>query len=198
MKAFLRISILINVLLGGYLLFRGGELFAADYFGTKEYAAEERSSGFLQPQEQVTDTDGLQVKADASDAAGTTEKSGTLQDSEKAQNIEKSDDTETADDTGAAIEHAEIYDPAQEPDSALAVSSGSVSSGSVSSNDPYFACILVQDGLLTVYDAQKRHVILYTDIELYDLPAQLQQEILDGKFVASQEELYHLLESYSS
>lgn len=62
----------------------------------------------------------------------------------------------------------------------------------------YYGCILAQDGLLTVYDSQRRHVILYTDIPLFDLPQEQQQEILTGKYVRSEEELYHLLESYSS
>ncbi len=61
-----------------------------------------------------------------------------------------------------------------------------------------YGCILVQDGLLTVYDGQRRHVILYTDIPLFYLSQEVQQEILDGKNVYSEEELYNLLESYSS
>ena len=61
-----------------------------------------------------------------------------------------------------------------------------------------YGCILAQDGLLTVYDSQRRHVILYTDIALFDLSPELQQEILEGKNVRSEEELYYLLESYSS
>ncbi len=63
---------------------------------------------------------------------------------------------------------------------------------------PYYGCILAQDGLLAVYDGERRHVILYTDISLFDLPEAMQQEILEGKYVTSEEELYHLLESYSS
>nr|MBQ8252398.1 hypothetical protein [Lachnospiraceae bacterium] len=71
------------------------------------------------------------------------------------------------------------------------------SSVSQNSNADY-GCILAQDGLLTVYDSQRRHVILYTDIPLFDLPQEQQQEILAGKYVQTEEELYHLLESYSS
>ena len=61
-----------------------------------------------------------------------------------------------------------------------------------------YGYILAQDGLLTVYDSERRHVILYTDISLFDLPQNVQQEILDGKEVRSEQELYNLLESYSS
>jgi len=68
----------------------------------------------------------------------------------------------------------------------------------VSGNGICYGCILAQDGLLTVYDGGRRHVILYTDISLFDLPQQQQQEILDGKEVYSEQELYNLLESYSS
>lgn len=69
---------------------------------------------------------------------------------------------------------------------------------SVSGNEMIYGCILAQDGLLTVYDGMRRHVILYTDISLFDLPEQEQQEILEGKNVASEQELFNLLESYSS
>ena len=68
----------------------------------------------------------------------------------------------------------------------------------VSQNGICYGYILAQDGLLTVYDGNRRHVILYTDISLFDLPEEIQQEILDGKEVASEQELYNLLESYSS
>lgn len=68
----------------------------------------------------------------------------------------------------------------------------------VSGNDGVYGCILAQEGLLTVYDGMRRHVILYTDISLFDLPENIQQEILEGKNVASEQELYNLLESYSS
>ena len=68
----------------------------------------------------------------------------------------------------------------------------------VSGNEGIYGCILAQEGLLTVYDGMRRHVILYTDISLFDLPETIQQEILEGKNVASEQELYNLLESYSS
>lgn len=68
----------------------------------------------------------------------------------------------------------------------------------VSGNEGVYGCILAQEGLLTVYDSMRRHVILYTDISLFDLPESVQQEILEGKNVASEQELYNLLESYSS
>lgn len=68
----------------------------------------------------------------------------------------------------------------------------------VSGNNAVYGCILAQEGLLTVYDGMRRHVILYTDISLFDLPQDVQQEILEGKNVASEQELYNLLESYSS
>lgn len=68
----------------------------------------------------------------------------------------------------------------------------------VSENGAWYGCILAQDGFLTVYDAQRRHVILYTDISLFDLSETVQQEIMNGKYVATQEELFQLLESYSS
>lgn len=68
----------------------------------------------------------------------------------------------------------------------------------VSGNGTCYGCILAQDGLLTVYDGDRRHVILYTDISVFDLSESVQQEIMEGKYVYSEQELYHLLESYSS
>ncbi len=92
----------------------------------------------------------------------------------------------------AELAEEEIKEPGK-----IYVSGAGESSVSENSTSCY-GCILAQDGLLTVYDEQKRHVILYTDIPLFDLPQDQQQEILEGKIIRTEEELYHLLESYSS
>lgn len=62
----------------------------------------------------------------------------------------------------------------------------------------YYACIVVEDEYLTVYDEFRKEILLYTDINLKNLPSDVQQEILDGKYVKTQKELYDFLESYSS
>ncbi len=55
-----------------------------------------------------------------------------------------------------------------------------------------------EEGYVIVYYADKETVYDTTDIRLEDLPANLQQEILEGKEMSSQRELYNFLESYSS
>ena len=62
----------------------------------------------------------------------------------------------------------------------------------------YYACIVAEDGYLTVYDGNRRQVILYTDIPVFSLPQAVQEEVMDGKYIQTEEELYNLLESYSS
>lgn len=55
-----------------------------------------------------------------------------------------------------------------------------------------------EDGYIVVYYADKETVYADTDIQLAQLPAQLQGEIKEGKFIYSERELYNFLESYSS
>ena len=62
----------------------------------------------------------------------------------------------------------------------------------------YYACIVAEDGYLTVYDGNRKQVILYTDIPVFSLPQAVQEEVMDGKYIQTEEELYNLLESYSS
>lgn len=62
----------------------------------------------------------------------------------------------------------------------------------------YYCCVVVEDDYLTVYDEKRKNVILYTDIRLDALSEQLKQEIIDGKYFKTEQELYHFLESYSS
>ena len=57
---------------------------------------------------------------------------------------------------------------------------------------------MAEDGYLTVYDGNRRQVILYTDIPVFSLPQAMQEEVMDGKYIQTEEELYNLLESYSS
>lgn len=58
--------------------------------------------------------------------------------------------------------------------------------------------LLVENEYINVYYSDLKTVYLYTDILLSDLPDELQQEILDKKYISSEEELYNFLESYSS
>ena len=58
--------------------------------------------------------------------------------------------------------------------------------------------LVVENGLITVYYSDMSTVYLYTDISLEHLSEELQQEVLDKKYVESEEELYNFLESYTS
>ncbi|MBQ7067192.1 MAG: hypothetical protein IJN92_10275 [Lachnospiraceae bacterium] len=58
--------------------------------------------------------------------------------------------------------------------------------------------LLVENEYINVYYSDLETVYLYTDILLSDLPEDIQQDILDKKYVESEEELYNFLESYSS
>lgn len=58
--------------------------------------------------------------------------------------------------------------------------------------------LLVENEYINVYYSDLETVYLYTDILLSDLPEDIQQDILDKKYIESEEELYNFLESYSS
>lgn len=58
--------------------------------------------------------------------------------------------------------------------------------------------LMVQDHFIVVYEEDRSALFMNTDILLERLPDSLQREIMEGKFVAGEEELYLFLESYSS
>lgn len=58
--------------------------------------------------------------------------------------------------------------------------------------------LVVEEGFITVYYSDMSTVYLYTDIAVEFLPQKLQQEVLDKKYMESEEELYNFLESYTS
>lgn len=58
--------------------------------------------------------------------------------------------------------------------------------------------LMVTDHFIVVYEEDRSTLFMNTDILLERLPDSLQREIMEGKFVASEEELYLFLESYSS
>lgn len=63
---------------------------------------------------------------------------------------------------------------------------------------PYQYVLREQDGYITVYYADQETVYSITDIPVKSLSIRLQQEIAQGKFIYSEEELYNFLESHSS
>ncbi len=58
--------------------------------------------------------------------------------------------------------------------------------------------LLVQSHYIMVYEADKKTLFLPTDIVLESLPESLQREIIAGKRMTDEQEVYNFLESYSS
>lgn len=63
---------------------------------------------------------------------------------------------------------------------------------------PYEYILCEEDGYIIVFYADRETVYANTDIPLNSLSSQMQKEILEGKFIYSETELYNFLESYSS
>lgn len=63
---------------------------------------------------------------------------------------------------------------------------------------PYEYVLSEQDGYIIVYYADQETVYSITDIPVKSLSLKLQQEIRQGKFIYSEQELYNFLESHSS
>jgi hypothetical protein len=58
--------------------------------------------------------------------------------------------------------------------------------------------LMVADHFIVVYKKDKETLYMNTDILLESLDETLQAEVIQGKYVENEEELYHFLESYSS
>lgn len=54
------------------------------------------------------------------------------------------------------------------------------------------------DGYVAVYEFPGNEIYEYTDVILETLPEGLQEEILEGKYLKNEEELYNFLENYTS
>lgn len=58
--------------------------------------------------------------------------------------------------------------------------------------------IMEVEGEIRVYEEDKETLYFRTDLILDDLPDNVKQEVIDGKFVETEVQVYHFLESYSS
>ncbi|MBO5472651.1 MAG: hypothetical protein J6A08_02515 [Lachnospiraceae bacterium] len=58
--------------------------------------------------------------------------------------------------------------------------------------------LMVADHFIVVYEEDKQTLYMNTDILLESLQESLQAEIMQGKYIESESELYNFLESYSS
>ncbi len=57
---------------------------------------------------------------------------------------------------------------------------------------------MVADHFVIVYEKDKKTIHTNTDILLESLNEELQTEIIRGKYIQNEQELYNFLESYSS
>ncbi len=57
---------------------------------------------------------------------------------------------------------------------------------------------MVADHFVIVYEKDKKTIHTNTDILLESLSEELQTEIIRGKYIENEQELYNFLESYSS
>ncbi|MDE7187054.1 MAG: hypothetical protein K2O13_06055, partial [Lachnospiraceae bacterium] len=58
--------------------------------------------------------------------------------------------------------------------------------------------LMVEDHFIVVYEEDKQRLHMNTDILLEELNDKLKAEIIQGKYIENEEELYNFLESYSS
>ena len=58
--------------------------------------------------------------------------------------------------------------------------------------------LINEQNYVVVYDENFKYRYMNTGISTEDLPEELQTEILNMKYIGSEQELYHFLESYSS
>lgn len=59
-------------------------------------------------------------------------------------------------------------------------------------------CLAAEDNYVVVYYGDLSTLFMHTDIALSSLPKELQEEIIQVKYMEGERELYHFLESYSS
>ena len=64
--------------------------------------------------------------------------------------------------------------------------------------EAYQFVLVNNDNYVTVYQLPENEIYEYTDVIMDVLPAELQEEIRQGKYLRNEEELYNFLESYSS
>lgn len=67
-----------------------------------------------------------------------------------------------------------------------------------STPEPKGYYIMAVDHEVSIYKSDKKTLYFKTDIKLEDLPGKVQQEVIDGKYMESEVQIYHFLESYSS
>lgn len=64
--------------------------------------------------------------------------------------------------------------------------------------EPYEYVLKEENGFVVVYHTDQKTLYASTGILVSELPGELQQEIQEGKYIGSEEQLYNFLENYSS
>ncbi len=64
--------------------------------------------------------------------------------------------------------------------------------------EAYQFVLVNNDNYVTVYQLPENEIYEYTDVIMDVLPAELQEEIRQGKYLRNEEELYNFLENYTS
>lgn len=91
----------------------------------------------------------------------------------------------------AAVDRA-----AREQEEEVQPNAAVLTEGQATKNDGYY--LMEQNGYVIVCLQDKKAVYEYTSIEVTELPITLQNEVKNGKYIKTLEELYGFLENYSS
>ena len=70
--------------------------------------------------------------------------------------------------------------------------------GEESLTEDYRFLLVNNNNYVAVYQLPENEIYEYTDVILNVLPAELQEEIQEGKYLRDEEELYNFLENYTS
>ena len=193
MKLFYRISIFINIVFACYILVKGSELLTKDLIGAKDVRNAQQSYYKKQSADLEKLDDTLFGEETGSVGENSVPPDGAVQEGTAPDVDEKTAQAAASMQTLTCDTEYEVtvYDETQQTENSRMETK-------VIATSLYYACIVAEDGYLTVYDGNRRQVILYTDIPVFSLPQAMQEEVMDGKYIQTEEELYNLLESYSS
>ena len=225
MKTLYRISIFLNCIAMAFIIVRGSELFTQEWLKNEGQTQPEKAVELSQeqpvtgqsPKEQETQkqiTQAQETKQAGSDPGETTTCDTTyhvlvcdLTQGTEHEEIEELPLSYIGKNRSQLMELVDTYNespPLGEQTKGfqgmelLSFSRTDITVRKTYETELFYCCVVVEDGYLTVYDEKRKNVILYTDIRLDDLPGQLAQEIIDGKYIKTEQQLFHFLESYSS
>ncbi len=215
MKLIRRISLFIILSctmlgLGGYAALRAEQFFYPNRYQTREQTESltKQTQSAEEPEEQVIEAAAEEIPVVTADTAYLVEEvdltDGTIQEKEEAIPVKY-----IGLDRERLVEELASYD-ANPPLTELERGFETVELTSFSKDrvvickyykaeeEPQGYYLMVADHFIVVYREDKKTLYMNTDILLEDLDDALQAEIMQGKYMASEDEVYHFLESYSS